>query len=197
MEAVLTNSCFCSNICLTFNCNRVPVMKKNNNRIKKKDSPNEFHINVCMLGAPGVGKSSIASQFFYKKLNPSVASSGSVHSYCKTVGQVAETSVLALTIFPFQLEFDNELFVLTIEDVPGNEEHADARHQCVVKSDAFILVYSITSSDSFKQVSICSEACIEAATAPEIRGRDPTNQTDKECSNIHLRIKDGLRRIAR
>ena len=96
-------------------------------------SDKDVHYRVVVLGAPGVGKSSIISQFLYDRFNS---------EYKETVEELHRG----------QYNIDGVKLTLDILDTAGHHEFPAMRELAITTSDAFVLVYSMTDSSSFDQV---------------------------------------------
>ncbi|KAL7721026.1 small monomeric GTPase [Entamoeba marina] len=87
-----------------------------------------------MLGAGGVGKSALTVQLvsgvFVKMYNPTIEDS-----------------------FNTTIQVDNEMVSLSIVDTAGQEDYSSLRDEYMRSGDGFIIVYSITSTNSFLDVS--------------------------------------------
>lgn len=97
-------------------------------------SDKDVHYRVVVLGAPGVGKSSIISQFLYDRFNS---------EYKETVEELHRGQ--------YNLD-DGVKLTLDILDTAGHHEFPAMRDLAISTSDVFVLVYSMTDSDSFDQV---------------------------------------------
>jgi len=86
---------------------------------------------VVVVGAGGVGKSAITVRFiqgtFVQKYDPTVEDS-----------------------YRQQVEIDGKACVLDIMDTAGQEEYSALRDQYMKTGEGFVLVYSITSDNSFE-----------------------------------------------
>lgn len=96
-------------------------------------SENEVHYRVVVLGATGVGKSSIISQFLYDRFNA---------EYEQTVEELHRGHY---NLGEFNLTLD-------ILDTAGHREFPAMRKLAINTSDAFILVFSMTDITSFDEV---------------------------------------------
>ena len=88
---------------------------------------------IVLIGGIGVGKSSITIQF---------VSQNFITCYDPTI----EDS------YRKQLKVDDEACLLDILDTAGQEEYSCARDQYMRNCNCFIVVYSITSRNSFNQI---------------------------------------------
>lgn len=93
----------------------------------------EVRYRIAVLGAVGVGKSSIISQFLYDRFNS---------EYKETVEELHRG----------QYNIDGILLTLDILDTAGHHEFPAMRKLAIGTSDAFILVYSMTDTSSFDEV---------------------------------------------
>jgi len=88
---------------------------------------------VVVVGDGGVGKSALTVQFvqnhFEEDWNPTIED-----SYRK------------------QCLIDNELALLDVLDTAGQEEYLAMREQYMREGEGFLLVYSVTSRDSFREI---------------------------------------------
>ncbi|KAG1821790.1 ras family-domain-containing protein [Suillus subaureus] len=98
-------------------------------RLQKCDEPRLIH-----LFQPGVGKSALTIQFiqshFVDEYDPTIED-----SYRK------------------QCVIDEEVALLDVLDTAGQEEYGAMREQYMRTGEGFLLVYSITSRDSFEEIS--------------------------------------------
>ncbi|OHT05896.1 Ras-like protein rasG [Tritrichomonas foetus] len=90
-------------------------------------------INVAMLGAGGVGKTCVLLRLTRKSFDP---------EYIPTIQDHFEAKILAM----------EREFILKIVDTAGQDEMADIAGIAIQSSEAFILVYSITSTISLNEV---------------------------------------------
>ncbi|KAL7719970.1 small monomeric GTPase [Entamoeba marina] len=92
------------------------------------------HMTFVMLGGGGVGKSAITVQLvsgvFVQMYNPTIEDS-----------------------FNTTIKVDDEMVSLNIVDTAGQEEYSSLRDQYMRSGDGFVIVYSITSTNSFLDVS--------------------------------------------
>src|SRR3990167_6194748 len=94
----------------------------------------QTQIKLVMLGGGGVGKSCLTIQFtanhFMEEYDPTIED-----------------------LYRKQVSIDNEIFLLDILDSAGREEYSAMRDQYIRTGEAFLFVYSITSRNSFEEVS--------------------------------------------
>lgn len=88
---------------------------------------------IVMLGAGGVGKSALTMQFVRGSF---------IENYDPTVEDLYTKSI----------EFNNKSYLLEILDTAGVEQFASMSDLYIRNGHGFILVYSITSSQSFKEI---------------------------------------------
>ena len=88
---------------------------------------------LVIVGCPGVGKSSITMQF---------VSNNFISCYDPTIEDA----------YRKQLQVDGEVCLLDIFDTAGQEEYSGTRDQYMRLCNCFIIVYSITSRQSFNQI---------------------------------------------
>ncbi|KAK9456625.1 ras family-domain-containing protein [Dipodascopsis uninucleata] len=99
--------------------------------IRKDNAPFKF----VVLGACGVGKTSLILQLC-------------LHRFVDTYNPTIEYSYRKHAIVEHQAS------ILEILDTSGNEEYAVLRDQWIREGEGFVLVYSITSMKSFKQIEL-------------------------------------------
>jgi GTPase KRas len=91
------------------------------------------NLKIAIVGDCGVGKSSITIVFTYgtyiDEYDPTIED-----SYCK------------------QIKIDNESYIVEILDTAGPEDFRDLRRMYMRSNHVFILVYSITSKNSFSEI---------------------------------------------
>ena len=96
------------------------------------------NFTLVMLGGGAVGKSSITVQLvsgvFVQMYNPTIED-----SFCTT------------------MLVDNEMVTLNIIDTAGQEEYSTLRDQYMRRGDGFMIIYSITSTNSFLEVGVIRE----------------------------------------
>ncbi|XP_052068821.1 GTP-binding protein Rhes-like [Mytilus californianus] len=102
---------------------------------------NEVHYRIVVLGAAGVGKSSIISQFLYERFNS---------EYKETVEELHRG----------QYNIGGIKLTLDILDTAGHREFPAMRKLAITTSDAFVLVYSVTDMTSFDEVQKLREEII-------------------------------------
>ncbi|KAI9066656.1 ras protein [Trametes coccinea BRFM310] len=95
---------------------------------------------VAVLGDGGVGKTALAVQF---TLN------------CFTYDPTIEDA------YRKQLVVDNRMCFVEVIDTAGQEEYATLRDQWVREGQGFILVYSITSRNSFERLDVFRQAMLK------------------------------------
>jgi len=99
------------------------------------------HYHLVVVGGGGVGKSALTIQFiqshFVDEYDPTIED-----SYRK------------------QLTLDNQLYVLDVLDTAGQEEYGAMREQYMRQGDGFLLVYSITSRNSFEEITTFQNAVL-------------------------------------
>ncbi|KAF9237635.1 ras family-domain-containing protein [Melanogaster broomeanus] len=92
---------------------------------------------LVVVGGGGVGKSALTIQFiqshFVDEYDPTIE--GKSHSYRK------------------QCVIDDEVALLDVLDTAGQEEYGAMREQYMRTGEGFLLVYSITSRNSFEEIS--------------------------------------------
>ena len=91
-------------------------------------------LKVVLLGDSGVGKTSLISQYVNKKFS---------YQYKLTIGADCQTKELAL---------ENKLVTLQIWDTAGQERFRSLNGAFYRGADCCILVYDVTSSNSFKSL---------------------------------------------
>ena len=91
------------------------------------------HYKICCLGDGGVGKTALTiqlcSNYFVEEYDPTIED-----SYRK------------------QVVIDDESCLLEILDTAGQEEFTALRDQWIRDCEGFIIIYSITSRESFEQI---------------------------------------------
>ena len=118
----------------------------------KSSTPSMTEFKIVMLGAGGVGKSALTMQFVRGSF---------IENYDPTVEDLYTKSI----------EFNNKSYLLEILDTAGVEQFASMSDLYIRNGHGFILVYSITSSQSFKEIeSLQQKICrIKAGLAgPEL-----------------------------
>mmetsp|Transcript_28009 Transcript_28009/g.70326 ORF Transcript_28009/g.70326 Transcript_28009/m.70326 type:complete len:189 (-) Transcript_28009:222-788(-) len=94
----------------------------------------QSQVKIVVLGAGGVGKSALTIQFvhgiFPEKYDPTIE-----NTYIK------------------QIEVDDQQYVLDVIDTAGTEQFTVMRDLYIKGGEGFILVYSVTSTSTFKEVS--------------------------------------------
>ncbi|KAI0053894.1 hypothetical protein FA95DRAFT_1551664 [Auriscalpium vulgare] len=89
---------------------------------------------LVVVGAGGIGKSALTIQFIQIYFADEYEPTGETQTYRK------------------QCVVDDEVALLDVLDTAGQEEYAAIREQSMRTGDGFLLVYSITSRDSFEQI---------------------------------------------
>ena len=89
---------------------------------------------LVVLGAAGVGKSSILSRFLYDEFQP---------EYTPTVEDFHQIELL----------INGRVLPLDIVDTTGYYSFPAMKEQAILSADAFVLVFKIGDEDSFKQIS--------------------------------------------
>lgn len=102
---------------------------------------NELRYRVVVLGAAGVGKSSIISQFLYDRFNK---------GYKETIEDLHQQ----------QYELGEYKLTLDILDTSGSREFPAMRRLAIATADSFVLVYSVTDVKSFEEVKKIREEII-------------------------------------
>jgi len=92
---------------------------------------NEF--KIVMLGAGGVGKSALTMQFVHGSF---------IENYDPTVED----------LYTKQISINNRTYILEILDTAGVEQFASMSDLYIRNGHGFILVYSITNSQSFDEI---------------------------------------------
>ena len=90
---------------------------------------------IVVLGAGGVGKSALVFR---------LVSGNFIEEYDPTIEEAFRKIVVV----------DNKKIELDILDTAGQEEFSSMQGTWMKKGDGFLLVYSITSEESFKQLNI-------------------------------------------
>uniref|UniRef100_T1JY24 GTP-binding protein Rhes n=1 Tax=Tetranychus urticae TaxID=32264 RepID=T1JY24_TETUR len=93
-----------------------------------------FHIKIVVLGSPRVGKTAIVSQFLYSHFP---------ESYIATVDQLHRAEYEVKGFGPL---------ILDILDTSGSHEFPVMKKLAIESADAFLLVFSLTDSESFEEV---------------------------------------------
>ncbi|KAJ5076084.1 ras-like protein [Anaeramoeba ignava] len=91
------------------------------------------NFKIVIVGGGGVGKSALTIQFVHSKF---------IEVYEATI----EDS------YRRQVEIDNEVHILDILDTAGQEEYAVIRDTHLRSGDGFLVVFSITSRESFEEI---------------------------------------------
>ena len=90
----------------------------------------KINLKICMLGNGGVGKSSLTLQFMYEDF-PEEYKPSSCDAYNKEV------------------TIDGQKVTINILDTAGQEEYSNVRDNYLRVNDGFMLVFSLTESESF------------------------------------------------
>src|SRR3989338_4670372 len=88
---------------------------------------------ICVLGDGGVGKTALSIQFVS-------------HHFVEFYDPTIEDSYRKQTVV------DEESCLVEVLDTAGQEEFSALRDQWIRDSDAFVLVYSITSRSTFEMI---------------------------------------------
>ncbi|KAF7330121.1 putative Ras protein [Mycena sanguinolenta] len=104
--------------------------------------------DVILLGDGGVGKTALATQF---TLNCYVEVTLS-ESHCRTYDPTIQEG------FRKYFVVDNRVCFLRVIDTAGQEEYANLRNLWIREGQGFILVYSITSRDTFDRLRVFRQA---------------------------------------
>ncbi|KAL7716200.1 Rab family GTPase [Entamoeba marina] len=92
----------------------------------------ETHINIVIVGASTVGKTSLANQLVNHCFD---------EHYESTHG---------MDIFTYKMELDNTIVVLTLRDTCGQEQYRSLAAQYYRETHGALVVYDITNRDSFE-----------------------------------------------
>ena len=99
-----------------------------------KANSEPIEIKMILLGESGVGKSSIISRYVHDKFNPNIPLSTAMFFFCKTIDK------------------NNIKIKLNIWDTMGQEKFRSISNLFLKETRIVILVYSITSKESFKNL---------------------------------------------
>ena len=101
----------------------------NQTRERSPSGSKNFY-NIAVIGGGGVGKSALTIQFVQ-------------HQFCDEYDPTIEDN------YRKQVAVDNEVCLLEIMDTAGQEEYSALRDQYVRGGEGFLLVFSLTSHESF------------------------------------------------
>jgi GTPase KRas protein len=100
---------------------------------KKNINQYEHQYKLAVVGAGGVGKSSLTVQFtqniFIEEYDPTIEDSYRKH-----------------------IQIDNNIYLLEILDTAGQEEYKALRDQYMRLADGFLLIYSIIDIETFQEI---------------------------------------------
>lgn len=120
---------------------------------------------VVVVGAGGVGKSALTIQFiqgtFTAQYDPTIED-----SYRK------------------QIEVDHNHIILDILDTAGQEEYSSMRAAYMRTGNGFVVVYSITSQESFKELDSIYKTMLRAKNAETVPMVLLGNKVDLECDRV-------------
>lgn len=123
--------------CITKDDLKVPDDQSAAASTLKKD-----HFRIVVMGAAGVGKTCIISQFLYETF---------VSEYKETVEELHRGNY----------EINGQKLTLDILDTTGSFEFPAMRNLSIATGDAFVLVYSIQDESSFEEVKKLREQILE------------------------------------
>ena len=141
-ESQSANAKLCSDSSNAANKENNNNNNSNNNNKEDKGTKNKSRYRVVVMGAAGVGKSAIISQFLYDRFQ---------HEYQQTVEEL------------HQGEYDLNGVKLTLDilDTAGAYSFPAMRQLAISTSDAFVLVYSVEDDASFQAVTDLREQILE------------------------------------
>ena len=112
-----------------------------------------------MVGGGGVGKSCLTIQLiqshFVDEYDPTIEGMCGIHSskLTWTYSNLARELILMTTdSYRKQCVIDEEVALLDVLDTAGQEEYSAMREQYMRTGEGFLLVYSITSRQSFEEI---------------------------------------------
>ena len=120
--------------------------------------PNKFlrEYKLVVVGGGGVGKSCLTIQLiqshFVDEYDPTIEGEHSPSTQ--------DTATAQLITFPYsdsyrkQCVIDDEVALLDVLDTAGQEEYSAMREQYMRTGEGFLLVYSITSRQSFDEIQV-------------------------------------------
>ena len=107
-------------------------LKMSQTRERSPSGSKNFY-NIAVIGGGGVGKSALTIQFVQ-------------HQFCDEYDPTIEDN------YRKQIAVDNEVCLLEIMDTAGQEEYSALRDQYVRGGEGFLLVFSLTSHESFYEM---------------------------------------------
>ncbi|KAF9237639.1 ras-like protein [Melanogaster broomeanus] len=112
----------------------------------------EYHLVV--VGGGGVGKSALTIQFiqshFVDEYDPTIEGKSLMFS---PIPALSHHCFTILDSYRKECTIDDEVALLDVLDTAGQEEYGAMREQYMRTGEGFLLVYSITSRNSFEEIS--------------------------------------------
>ncbi|PGH26919.1 hypothetical protein AJ80_01300 [Polytolypa hystricis UAMH7299] len=111
---------------------------------------------LVVVGGGGVGKSCLTIQLiqshFVDEYDPTIEGAPSYpHSHSSSMDYAANATCL-IDSYRKQCVIDDEVALLDVLDTAGQEEYSAMREQYMRTGEGFLLVYSITSRQSFEEI---------------------------------------------
>jgi small GTP-binding protein len=114
---------------------------------------------LVVVGGGGVGKSCLTIQLiqshFVDEYDPTIEGTSPSHSHAARAALfIAKTDMHpnSLDSYRKQCVIDEEVALLDVLDTAGQEEYSAMREQYMRTGEGFLLVYSITSRQSFEEI---------------------------------------------
>ncbi|GAA5967224.1 hypothetical protein JCM11641_000481 [Rhodosporidiobolus odoratus] len=113
--------------------------------MSKASQPAQFlrEYKLVVVGGGGVGKSALTIQFIQSHF---------VDEFVPTLSSSLSDTTPLLDSYRKQCMIDEEVALLDVLDTAGQEEYSAMREQYMRTGEGFLLVYSITSRNSFDEI---------------------------------------------
>ncbi|KAK7483784.1 hypothetical protein BaRGS_00025000 [Batillaria attramentaria] len=132
-----------------------------------KDKKDKSRYRITVMGAAGVGKSAIISQFLYDRFQ---------EEYNQTVEELHQGD----------FDFNGMKLTLDILDTAGAYSFPAMRQLAISTSDAFVLVYSVADESSFQAVTELREQILKEKNSDDVPIVIVANKVDVGDSNRAL-----------